>query len=264
MKLQVLVSTMNQKDYSLLDKMNIQSDVIVVNQCDKNSVDEFVYNSHSVKWISMSEKGVGLSRNTSLMNATADIVLFADDDICYYDGYTEAVISAFENNEKADIICFNISLLNSAKNIGGHKNNTKNKRLHFFNSMKYGAPTIAARRKMLFKESVFFSLLFGGGAEFASGEDSIFIKKCLDAKLKLFSSVYCLGTIDDSESSWYRGIDDKFFEDRGMLYKLTFSKIYWLLFIYYAYKLSKINKQYSFMQILNLFRKGKIKYKRYR
>ena len=34
MKLQVLVSCMHQQDYSLLEKMNIQTDAIIINQCD--------------------------------------------------------------------------------------------------------------------------------------------------------------------------------------------------------------------------------------
>ena len=43
MTLEVLVSTMYQKDYSLLDRMNIQTDAIVVNQCNENSIEEFEY-----------------------------------------------------------------------------------------------------------------------------------------------------------------------------------------------------------------------------
>ena len=34
---QVLVAAMNQTDHSLLDRMNIQSDAIIGNQCDYNS-----------------------------------------------------------------------------------------------------------------------------------------------------------------------------------------------------------------------------------
>lgn len=35
MDLQVLVSTMHQKDYSIIEKMNINSDAIIINQCDR-------------------------------------------------------------------------------------------------------------------------------------------------------------------------------------------------------------------------------------
>ena len=78
MRVQVLVATMHQTDYSLLEKMNIQTDAIVVNQCDENKIEEFEYNGHKIKWLSLKERGVGLSRNTALMRADADILLFAD------------------------------------------------------------------------------------------------------------------------------------------------------------------------------------------
>ena len=112
MTIQVLVSTMDQTDYGLLDRMNIQTDAVVVNQSDRTSIDYFQYKGHSIKWISMSERGIGLSRNTCLMHANADIVLFADDDIVYRDGYAKEVLNSFERNSIADVICFNIKLEN--------------------------------------------------------------------------------------------------------------------------------------------------------
>lgn len=248
---------MNQTDYSLLKRMNIQSDAIVVNQCNENSEECFKYNGYSVKWISMSKRGIGLSRNACLMNATADIVLFADDDITYQDGYRESVLEAFERTPIADVICFNIKLVNSNKNIGGHRDNTSCKRLHVYNSMRYGATLLAARRKTLFRERLSFSLLFGGGAEFNSGEDSIFIRDCLSAGMKLYSNTYCLGSVDDSSSSWYSGINDKFFIDRGITYATLFPRIKTLIFLYYAFKMSKLSESYSFSTIYRLFKQGK-------
>lgn len=262
--IQVLVSTMNQQDYSLLDKMNIQSDAIVINQANRDGLEIFEYKGHWIKWINMSQRGIGISRNTALMNSSADIILFADDDIEYVDRYVENVVNAFADYSSADVICFNINLVNSSKNIGGHRNNTKNKKLHFYNSMRYGATLIAARRKILWRERIYFSLLFGGGAEFSSGEDSLFIKDCHNSKLQVYSNVFCLGNVDDSKSSWYKGIDDKFFEDRGRVYASAFPKIHWMVFVYYSYKLSKVYREYGFMRIFSLFNRGKKLIKVYR
>ncbi|RHE74634.1 glycosyltransferase family 2 protein [Mediterraneibacter gnavus] len=264
MTMQVLVSTMNQTDYSLLKKMNIQTDAVVVNQSDRNDIDFFQYNDHSIVWVSMTGRGVGLSRNACLMHAKADIVLFADDDIVYEEGYADEVLASFKKNPDADVVCFNIKLENSNKNIGGHRDNNKNRRLHVFNSMRYGATLIAARRKVLLRERISFSLLFGGGAEFNSGEDSIFVKDCLDAGLKLYSDIYCLGKVDDSTSSWYTGINDKFFVDRGMVYATAFPKIRIFIFWYYALRLSKLDKSYNLKKIYSLFNQGKEKLRTYR
>ena len=40
-KIEVLVAAMNQTDYSLLERMNIQTDAVVVNQANSDSMEEF-------------------------------------------------------------------------------------------------------------------------------------------------------------------------------------------------------------------------------
>lgn len=263
MTFQLLISTMNQVDYKLLDKMNVQSDAVVVNQCNNNTIEEFDYNGFKIKWINMAARGIGLSRNTALFYATADIVLFADDDVIYSNGYAETIISSFINDKKADVICFNINLINSVKNFG-YRNNKKNSRLYLFNSMRYGACRIAVRRKVVLKNRISFSLLFGGGAEFCSGEDSLFIRDCYRSKMKLFANTYILGQVDDSQSSWYTGIQDKFFIDRGILLYTAFPILYRVIYIYYAHHMRKMDQKYSFAQILKLFNQGKKIIQQYR
>ena len=264
MRLQVVVSTMHQTDHSLLEKMNINSDAVVINQCDRSETEEFQFRGHNIKWISMTERGVGLSRNTGILHSDADIILFADDDITYVDGYVEGVLGAFEKNADADLVCFNINLVNSTKNIGAHRHNTECKKLSAFNSMRYGATLIAVRRKAILRERITFSLLFGGGAEFSSGEDSIFLKQCLDTGLNLYSDTFFLGDVEDSGSTWFKGINDKFFRDRGMVYRIAFPKIYPLIFFYYAYRDSKKHKGYSLGKIYALFKEGKKTIENYR
>ena len=115
MNLQVLVATMHQNDNSLLEKMNIRSDAIVANQCDRNEVKEFDYNGNMIKYLSFSERGVGLNRNNALMRATAEICLFGDDDVRYVDNYKDIIIEAFQKNPKADMIVFNVTSTNTKR-----------------------------------------------------------------------------------------------------------------------------------------------------
>ena len=44
MRIQILVATMNQTDYSLIEKMNIKTDAIIGNQCNHNNIEEFECN----------------------------------------------------------------------------------------------------------------------------------------------------------------------------------------------------------------------------
>ena len=108
MTVQVLVATMRQKDHSLLEKMNISSDTIIGNQCDQDLVERFKWKNHQVTYLNFAERGVGLNRNNSLMRATGDICLFADDDMRYIDEYEEMVIRAFKDNPDADVVVFNL------------------------------------------------------------------------------------------------------------------------------------------------------------
>lgn len=97
---------MYQKDFTFLDKMNIQSDVLVINQCDEEKIEEIQYKGYHVKMISTKERGLSRSRNMALKNAMGDICLIADDDVVYYDGLQEKIKKAFNECRNADIISF--------------------------------------------------------------------------------------------------------------------------------------------------------------
>lgn len=219
MTVQVLVATMYQRDYSLLDIMNIQTDAIVINQCDVDSVERFYHRGHSILWISMKERGVGLSRNTALMRATGDILLFADDDVRYSDGYAEVVARYFKDNQNCDFAVFNLESQNSDRE---EKIITKDYRLHWYNSLKFGTFRLAVRRNAIRNTRICFSLLFGGGAIYQNGEDSLFIEDCLRGKLKGYASSQHIGTVLQNTSTWFSGYDEAYFHDRGVFMKHAF------------------------------------------
>lgn len=238
MRIQVLVSTMHQKDYSLLDTMNIQTDAIVVNQCDENKIEEFEYKGHKIKWISLKERGVGLSRNTALMRADADILMFADDDIVYDDGYAEIITEFFEKYPKASFAVFNFQSLNPSRPEYIDK---KDKELNWANSLKYGAFRIAVKNEKIKKANIYYSLLFGGGAAHQSGEDNLFVTNCLQRGLKGMASCTLLGTVKQENSTWFKGYDEKYYSDRGALFAAMYGNLagFMMLVFEMKYVLSK-------------------------
>lgn len=217
MKLQVLVSTMDQYDYELLSKMNIQSDAIIINQSNTNNVDEFLYKGNKILFMSFNERGVGKSRNNALIRMDADICLMADDDMVYVDGYQDIVLNAFKKNPAADIILFNVPI--NKKNGETIIKIKKSRRIRFINSLKFGTVNIAFRKESILKNNIFFSLLFGGGARYGSGEDSIFITDALKKGLKIYSTTEVIAEIEENQSSWFNGFDKKYFYDRGALFQ---------------------------------------------
>lgn len=98
---------MNRKDHDILDKMNINSEIIVINQNQLTNYESFIHKNHNVFWYSYPDKGIGVSRNTALEKANAEIILFADDDVTYNDDYVEIINSEFEKNKDADGIMLN-------------------------------------------------------------------------------------------------------------------------------------------------------------
>lgn len=252
-KLQVLVATMHQKEYSLAQKMNIKTDAIIVNQCDRNAVEEFEENGVTIKWLSLAERGVGLSRNTSLTRATGDILLFADDDVVYYDDYEETVLTEFEKHPEADIITFNFVSLNEDRPTSL---TTKGHRLHWYNCLKFGTFRVAVRRDALFKKNIFFSLLFGGGAKYQSGEDSCFITQCLRSGMKGYASPKYLGEVLHTESTWFKGYTEKYYYDKGALYRAVFGKRMLVIALLMELKHFGKKSEFTFTKKLQLYLSG--------
>lgn len=224
MKVQVLVAAMNQKDHSLIEKMNIQSDVIVGNQCDINTVEHFDYHGYKAVYLNFAERGVGLNRNNALMRADGDIVLFADDDMVYADGYDKLLINAFESNPNADVICFNLKEENSNR-----KQIQAKHRVRWWNYLTYGTARFAVKLSSVKSNGIYFNQCFGGGTEHCHGEDNLFLTECLKKKLKIYAIPdYIAELTNERVSTWNQGYGEKYLIDQGCLYK-TISRRWWRL-----------------------------------
>lgn len=240
MNLEVLVATMNQDDLSLYKKMNLQSDVIFANQCGENSIKKDKIEGHNVLMVSTDTVGVGINRNLALMYATADIILFSDDDVIYADGYEQEVIKAFQKYPDADAIFFKIVNIKDgeADKICGNESG----RLRFYNSLKYGTCGIACKNKSLKKCNIHFSELFGGGCIYGCGEDSLFILDLYRRKCKVYASDYVLLRTISNESTWFQGYNEKYFFDKGAWIKCAFPKIYWLMKWYFVFRFGGLSE----------------------
>ena len=97
MTFQLLVAAMHKNPIELAKEMRLQSDAIIVSQGEEYAYSEENYEGHTIRYFAMAERGVGLSRNTSLLRAEADIALFADEDIVYDDGYEQKVLEEYSN-----------------------------------------------------------------------------------------------------------------------------------------------------------------------
>ena len=255
MRIQVLVATMHQVDHSLLEKMNIQTDAIVGNQCDRNEVEEFEWDGHKIKYLSFAERGVGLNRNNSLMRADADVCIFADDDVVYYDGYAEKIEKAFTERPDADVIIFNFK--SPARNGGELRDKVRqSRRVGKRGVTAYGAPLIAFRTQSIKYNNIVFHRMFGGGAEFSCGEDTIFLQDCVNKGLRVYTDTTTLGVINSGESTWFKGYTDKYFIDKGILYRCVFGRMAKPYAVYHVIKHKRLYADVGVKRAISLMLSG--------
>ena len=232
-ELQVLVATMRQSDLSIVDNMNIRCDAVIANQADRNSFDF----CDGVKMITTTTRGVGLNRNIALLASDADILLFADDDVVYYDNMPESVVGAFAAQPEADVIIFGMDMMKNGKIYDSRR--SPSRRLHVWNAMRYGTYRIAIRRSSWLRANILFNQNFGGGCAFSAGEDSLFLKACFDKGLRVYGHPYVLGTCAKDSSSWFTGHNEKYFYDKGVLMRHLFPRIHYLMAVYFGIRFKR-------------------------
>lgn len=259
MNIQVLVSTMHQRDYSLLSTMNIQTDAVVINQCDKEGVEEFQYNKCSILWINTTERGLSKSRNMALRYATADICILADDDLIYRDNYEIAIKQSFEQNPKMTILIFQVEGIERK-----YKNYPQKARsLNYINAMKVSSVEVAFRRKEIIKNNVFFDELFGAGTRFLMGEENIFISQLLKQKLKGLFVPKIIANLHIGNSSWFPGYNKEYFIGKGAAFAALQSGFTWLLILQFALrKHCRYKKEMSLCNAIKLMFLGKKEYRK--
>lgn len=224
MQLEMLISSVNQKPEELLELINAQCDVVLVNQCDRDGQEEFKDGSYTRRVFYRDERGVGKSRNLAIDNALGDILLFSDEDIRYRDGYAGDVLDEFNSHPEADVLLFNVEVCPQRRTYW----NEGYKRVRWYNCGRYPAYSIALRREALQKSGIRYSELFGGGAKYSNGEDSLFLKQCADKGLKMYSTEVVIGREEPRESTWFHGFTEKFFFDRGVLFAFLYGKTAWI------------------------------------
>jgi len=251
--MQVLVAALQQNIEELLERMHIDSSAVIVNQCDKDEVAVQKYHEHNVKIVSLSSRGVGINRNTAIQHATEDILLFSDQDIVYETGYAKTIEEEFAKHPEADMILFNIAVAEERKTY----ENKAWKRVHWYNCGRYGAVSFAIRREKLLESRVMFSQLFGGGAKYSAGEDSLFLKDLMDRGIRVYASPVLIGREENSESTWFKGYDEKFFFDRGVLYHQLYGKLakLWALRFLMAHK-AKLCTKYRVSEAYGIMKRG--------
>lgn len=256
MKLEVLISCMHQKDASIIQKTNIQSDVLVINQCDEDKIEEFDFLNQEgevchARMIYTTERGLSKSRNMAIRNAKGDICLICDDDEVLDLDYPEKILSAFNENIFADIITFIIDFPQK-------KYSTQPHRVGYVNALRVASVQIAFRCSSVINSGVHFNENMGSGTGNGAGEENKFLYDCLHSKLKVFYQPIHIGGLLNEDSQWFVGYDEYFFINRGWANKMIMGKFAACMYdIYYSlFKYKLYCKEMSFLKSLYYQLKG--------
>lgn len=261
MEVEFLISCMHEKDASIVEKTNIQSDVIVINQCNRNSIDNLVFYSkngekHKAKLISTTERGLSKSRNMALKNATNGICMICDDDEYLFDNCIENIKDAYKRLKDADLIVFKMEYDKTYP--------IKEKKIGYLSALKIASWQISFKRSSIISKNIFFDESIGSGVSKAGGEEVLFLYKCLKSKLNIYYVPICIGKVNKSTvetSVWFKGYNKEYFYDRGIftrkLLGLTGSILYSIYFAITKYKLYSNN--ISIFNALYLMIKGSLK-----
>ena len=171
-RVEVVCVTMGQKDLTIADKMHITGDAVFGNQADGYRKETQLNAGRTLRMITTDTRGVGFNRNIALLHAAGDILLFADDDICYADGYADGVRRAYAQHPDADMILFSLDITQGGRVIRQVKN--RDGRLRFHRALRYGTCVCSIRRDSQRRANIWFSTIFGGGTNYAHGEDTLF------------------------------------------------------------------------------------------
>lgn len=257
MKFQVLMSCMYQKDTSIVQRSNIQSDAIIINQCDCNSIEEFDFINNigrkcHILFVSTTERGLARSRNMAIKYASADICLIADDDELFCDNYENEIISSFEKYDKCHLIAFKVT--REGKIYPDHS-----KSIGFLNALKIGSWQICFKLNFIKNKNIIFDILMGSGSGNGASEETKFLFDILRKKGKIQYCPITIASVKQENSQWFDGFTKEYFFYQGWAQGRVFGNkiialIYLLSFI--VRHSSKIFNKVSRIEAFQLQIKG--------
>ena len=211
MKICVLISCMYQEDFSIIEKSNVQTDVVVINQCNNNNIQEFFFKNKQgkkcfAKVISTTEKGLSRSRNMAIQNSWGDILYMCDDDELLVDNYEDLIIDAYNQNPSKDIITFSLIREN-------HKYPEKAGSIGIFQILRTSSVQTTFKRKQIIDKGVSFDEKMGSGSGNGGGEENKFLMDCRRSGLKLYYVPSIIAIVKSEDSRWFKGFNEKYFKD---------------------------------------------------
>lgn len=233
MTFNLLISCMHEKDTGIIERSNVQSDVVVVNQCDHDSIEEFDFINKSgrachCKFINTTERGLSRSRNMAISNAWGDVCQICDDDEVMADHGEDTILRVYEENPDVGLVAFAL-----IRNDNGKQYPSKKMTLGFKQILKTSSLQITFSLHLLRQYGIKFDEKLGSGSGNGGGEENKFMLDWRKSKAKMLYYPDVIATVNPGESQWFHGYDENFFYNLGWTDRRIFGPVLGLMYIIY-------------------------------
>lgn len=260
--IEILISTMNRDSLDFLIPMFPYShfsnfSILIVNQTQEEKI--LTSDFFNIRVINSVEKGLAKSRNLALENAVGKILLIADDDVVFKEGFRIKIIDAYNKFPEATVINFAIENSNGSL-IKKYPSSTKTN-LNIFDILNTSSIEITLNKKFIDETKIRFDENFGLSAVFEMGEEAIFLSDLKANQKQLVFEPQSIVMHKNQTSSEKKSLVDKYYI-QGALFSRMFKKkyIFWLyLKLFFDLKQKKI-KFDNIKTVLESAKKGHVKF----
>lgn len=264
--IEILISTMNQDSLDFLVPMFPYShfsafSILIINQTQKEKILNSDYSN--VRVINSFEKGLSKSRNLALENALGKILVIADDDVVYQEGFITKITDAYNKFPAAAVIQF--SAVNSNGDLIKKYPSNSKVNLNSFDILNVSSIEMTLNKTIIDASKIRFDENFGLGAVFEMGEEAVFLSDLKAKNKQLVFDPQVIVKHKDSTSSEKKNITDKYYI-QGALFSRIFKKKYiiWLFIkVFFDLKQNKINFR-NIKTVLKSAKNGHEKFERTR
>lgn len=264
--IEILISTMNQDSLDFLVPMFPYShfsafSILIINQTQKEKILNSDYSN--VRVINSFEKGLSKSRNLALENALGKILVIADDDVVYQEGFITKITDAYNKFPAAAVIQF--SAVNSNGDLIKKYPSNSKVNLNSFDILNVSSIEMTLNKTIIDASKIRFDENFGLGAVFEMGEEAVFLSDLKAKNKQLVFDPQVIVKHKDSTSSEKKNITDKYYI-QGALFSRIFKKKYiiWLFIkVFFDLKQNKINLK-NIKTVLKSAKNGHEKFERTR
>lgn len=257
--IQILIPTYNKtkEDLSTINNfLKIKTNSLFANQIDNDDKYFISSDDKTISVVCSKSKGVSINRNILNKYADGDINVCIDDDCPLVDNYEQIVESFYEKHPDAEAVIFN-----GVWSTHGNKlvHNKKTKRVRHYCDISYaGGPGFTFRKGVIEKYHLKYNENVGYPNYICAGEDSLFYRDLVKSGARVYrsSEVIFNVVLDQTNSSYYKGINEQYVVTRGCITKAIHPYLFILYKWRHIFRFKKQGTELSIRELNKYMKKG--------